>query len=100
MTSMSSGSHSSFNSDAESSEEEKNGEEKADVRIADNTDDAKNDAEGDSEPAHEGFALRKMKTKRDLSLKERSTLSRVVTAIVGDRVVLSELNDVEMERAQ
>ena len=41
-----------------------------------------------------------MDGKRDLSLKERSRLSRVVTAIVGDRVVLQELNDVEMERAQ
>ena len=95
MTSMSSGSHSSFNSDEESSEEEKISEQLladktyssgvSSVLIADNRDN-KSSIEESSEPAK--FVLRKMKSKRDLSLKEKSTLSRVVTALVGDRVVL------------
>ena len=90
MTSMSSGSHSSFNSDEESSEEEKKGDKTYSsgvnsVLIADNRDN-KSSIEESNEPAQ--FVLRKMKSKRDLSLKEKSTLSRVVTALVGDRVVL------------
>ena len=95
MTSMSSGSHSSFNSDEESSEEEKKREKSPDratshvssVFIADNRTD-KNDADESFEPEQTQFVLRKMDGKRNLSLKEKSKFSRVVTALVGDRVVL------------
>ena len=95
MTSMSSGSHSSFNSDEDSSEEEKKREKSqnrttshvSSVLIADNRTD-KNDAGESYEPEQTQFVLRKMDGKRNLSLKEKSKFSRVVTALVGDRVVL------------